>query len=301
MYQLIAIGDITIDEYFKGDSITQEKGRFSLAIGGKYYSDFFHLSLGGSGANVAIHGAQLGLDTAVVAKVGEATFKTVIVQNLIKKTVSTEFLYFDKDHISVSAILLSSTGERTIIKHSDPKKSLDIHETALQHIKQCPLIFIGNMPDISVSERHALVKNIKTKDNCVAINFGSKDSQKGLNELKPLIQDVDMLFLNRYELGDLLGTDGAKLDLKKNQLTALGVTDTMLIVTDSGNGSNVYTEKEIFHQDAVEVTKIVDATGAGDAFTTAFLYKYSLLKNVQESLVFAAEYASQILTKIGAN
>ncbi len=301
MYQLISIGDITIDQYFQGKSFTQENGRFSLAIGGKYYSDYFHLSLGGSGANIAIHGAHLGLDTAVVAKVGEATFKNVIVQNLIKKTVSTEFLYFDRDHISISTILLSSTGERTIIKHSDPKTSIEINETAIEHVKQCPLIFVGNMPDISVAARHTLIKKIKTTENCVAINFGSKDAQKGLSSLSTLINDVDMLFLNRFELGDLLGKDGEKLDLKKNQLKELNIEKTMVIVTDSNNGSYVYTQDAVHHQEAVPVNKIVDATGAGDAYTTAYLYKYSQLKNIQESMAFASEYASQILTKVGAN
>lgn len=301
MYQLISIGDITIDQYFQGKSFTQEDGRFSLAIGGKYYSDFFHLSLGGSGANIAIHGAYLGLDTAVVAKVGEATFKNVIVQNLIKKTVSTEFLYFDRDHISISTILLSSTGERTIIKHSDPKKTIEINETAIEHVKQCPIIFVGNMPDISVADRHTLIKKVKTPENCVAINFGSKDAQKGLKSLSTLIRDVDMLFLNRYELGDLLGIDGEKLDLAKNQAKELDISQTMLIVTDSNNGSYAYTADAVYHQDAVQVAKIVDATGAGDAFTTAYLYKYSQLKNIQDSLAFAAEYASHVLTKVGAN
>lgn len=301
MYQLIAIGDITIDQYFQGESITQENGRFNLAIGGKYYSDFFHLSLGGSGANVAIHGAQLGLDTAVIAKVGESTFKNVIVQNLIKKTVSTEFLYFDRDHISISTILLAPNGERTIIKHSDPKKTIEINETAIEHVKQCPIIFIGNLPDISVAERHSLIKKLKTKENCIAINFGSKDAQKGLKGLQQLIKDVDILFLNRFELGDLLEKDGAKLDLTKNVLKELGVTDTMLVVTDSKAGANVYTDTDVFHQDAVPVQKIIDATGAGDAFTAAFLHKYTQLKNIQESLAYASEYASQILTKIGAN
>ncbi|MBP9816271.1 carbohydrate kinase family protein [Candidatus Woesebacteria bacterium] len=301
MYQLIAIGDITIDQYFKGESLTQEGDRFSLVIGGKYYSDFFHLSLGGSGANVAIHGAYLGLDTAVVAKVGETTFKNVVVQNLIKKTVSTEFLSFDKDHISISTILLAANGERTIIKHSDPKKNIDINETAIEHIKQCPLIFVGNMPDITVDIRHALIKKIKTPENRVAINFGSKDCQKGLKALRQLINDVDTLFLNRYELGDLLEKDGKKLDLTKNQLKELGVEKTLLVVTDSKGGSYAYTEDEVFHQEAVSVPKILDATGAGDSFTAAFLYKYSQLKNIQESLAYASEYASQILTKIGAN
>lgn len=301
MYQLIAIGDITIDQYFQGESFTLDKDRFSLALGGKYYSDFFHLSLGGSGANIAIHGAQLGLDTAVVAKVGETTFKNIIVQNLIKKTVSTEFLYFDRDHMSISTILLAPNGERTIIKHSDPKKTIEINETAIEHVKQCPIIFIGNMSDVSVADRHTLIRKVKTKDNCVAINFGSKDANKGLKSLSQLIKDVDILFMNRFELGDLLGKDGAKLDLSKNMTEELGISDTLLVVTDSKNGSNAYTSSEIYHQDAVQVPKIIDATGAGDAFTAAFLHKYVQLKKIPESLAFAAEYASQILVKVGAN
>ncbi len=301
MYQMISIGDITIDLYFQGDSITQDDGRFQLAVGGKYYSDFFHLSLGGSGANIAIHASNLGLDSAVVAKVGETTFKNVIVQHLIKRSVSTEFLYFDRDHISISSILLTKSGERTIIKHSDPKKHIEIPESAYEPIRKTPLIFIGNAPDISVDERHQLIKKLKTETNTIALNFGSKDCQKGLKSLQQLINDVDILVLNRYEYADLIDKKADKLDLTKNQLKELGSDKLLLLITDSKDGSYAYLGNEVFHQEAVKVSKIADATGAGDAFTSAFLYKYSQLKDIQESLVFASDYASQILTKVGAN
>ncbi|KXK11882.1 MAG: pfkB family carbohydrate kinase [Microgenomates bacterium OLB23] len=112
------------------------------------------------------------------------------------------------------------------------------------------------MPDVSVSDRLTLVKKITTKENLIAINFGSKDAKKGLTSLRPLIDTVDILFLNRYELGDLLGVDGAKLVLTKNMWKELELKETtMLVVTDSKNGSNVYTHADTYYQPAIEVKK----------------------------------------------
>lgn len=301
MYQLISIGDITIDQYYQSDSLTQEKDRFSLVIGGKYYSDFFHLGLGGSGANVAIQGTSLGLDTAVVGKVGEGTFKNVIVQHLIKRTVSTEFLYFDKDYVSISTILLSKSGEKTVVKHSDSKKHIELSETAIEHIKQCPLIFMGNLPDISVAERASLIKKVKSPENIVAMNFGSKDSEKGVEGLSSLIELADIVILNRYEYGDLIGKDGANVDLEKNQHKALKSSPSLIVISDGAKGAYAYSSTDVYYKEAVSVKNIVDTTGAGDAFTAAFLYKYSQLKQVEESLGFANEHASKVLGKIGAN
>ena len=61
MYDLISVGNISIDLYFKGSTFTKDKDRFHLAIGGKYYSDFFHEDIGGGGVNVAVGVAKLGL------------------------------------------------------------------------------------------------------------------------------------------------------------------------------------------------------------------------------------------------
>lgn len=301
MYQLVAIGDITVDIFFQGKTLTQEKDRFNLAIGGKYYSDSFHHGLGGSAANVSIHAAQLGLDSAVVAKVGENAFKNMIVQHLARKTVSTEFLSFDRDHISISSVLLTPSGERTIVKYSDPKDHIYLGDHAVDRIMRSNIVFMGNLPDVSIIERAKVLKAVRSSENLIAINFGSRDCKKGVAKLKRLIIASDILFLNRFELAHLLGKKPEKLNLKKDMRKLLKVDVPLLVVTDSSCGSYAYAADNMYHEPAVKVKKVIDCTGAGDAFTTGFLAKYSDTKDVQASLTYASEFAAKILLRIGAN
>lgn len=301
MYELIAIGDITMDMYFQGDTLTQENGRFSLAIGGKYYTNMFHSGIGGSGGNVAIHASNLGADSAVVATIGETTFKNVIVQTLIKKSVSTEFLHFDRDHTSISTILLSPQGEKTVIKYSDPKEHIHISPHALDRIKTAKIIFMGNLADVSITEREKFLKAIKSETNLVAINFGAKECERGVDSVAPLLAFTDILFLNKFEFCELIKKDPEKIDLSENHFKTVNGAQKLIVVTDGKNGSYVYSSDDVKHQPATKVDKIVDTTGAGDSFTAAFLVKYAENKSIDDALVAAANYSAKQLSDIGAN
>lgn len=301
MYDLIAIGDITMDMYFQGDTLTQEDGRFSLAIGGKYYTNMFHSGIGGSGGNVAIHASNLGANSAVVATIGETTFKNVIVQALIKKSVSTEFLHFERDHTSISTILLSPQGEKTVIKYSDPKEHIHISPHALDRIKTAKIIFMGNLADVSVSEREKFLKDIKSESNLVAVNFGAKECERGVSSVAPLLEYVDILFLNKFEFCELIKEDPEKIDLSENQFKTVKGAQKFIVITDGKNGSYVYSSDAVKHQPATRVDKIVDTTGAGDSFTAAFLVKYAENKSIEDALVSAANYSAKQLSDIGAN
>lgn len=301
MYKLIAVGDITVDIYFKGTQLDEENGRFSLAIGGKYYTDDFYQGLGGSAANVSIHASQLGLDSAVVAKVGENAFKNMIVQNLMKKTVSTEFLYFDSHHISISSILLTQKGEKTVIKYSDPKDHIYVNDTALDRIKMSEIIFMGNLPDVTVTERKEFLKKVRTENNILAINYGSTDTSQGIKYLYQLTKHVDILFVNKYEFSELIGMKAETLDLTKNLHSKVDIEDLTIVVTDGAQGSYVYTKDTVYHQPAEKVQNLVDTTGAGDSYTAAFLVEYAKNKDIQNSMEFASKYVARVIQKLGAN
>lgn len=300
MYQLVAIGDVTIDMFFQGKDMTQDSERFHLAIGGKYYVDAFHQGLGGSAANVSIHSAQLGLDSALVAPVGENAFKNLIVQTLARKSVSTEFLYFEREHMSISSILLSPTGERTIIKYSDPKQHIHLVDHALERIKRSSIVFMGNLQDVPLNERVTFMKNVRSETNLLVINLGGMDCEMGLSKISPLIETVDILVVNRYEFSALLGTDPEKIDLSQNHFNKFPHNLRLIIVTDGAQGSHAYTADAVHSQPAAKVN-VVDATGAGDAFTSAFLVAYTQKKSIEQCLADASTYAGKIVARIGAN
>src|SRR3989337_1672921 len=120
MYDLISIGNISLDLFFQGESLTFEDNRFQLAVGGKYFVNTLYKSVGGGGANVAIGGAKNGLKTAVLGKIGNNNFKPMILEELKNKEVSTSLCQFEEDYLNLSAILLTDKGERSIIHYSPP-------------------------------------------------------------------------------------------------------------------------------------------------------------------------------------
>src|SRR3990167_10100712 len=124
MYDLISVGNISVDLYFKGQSFTKNKERFQLAIGGKYYADYFHEDIGGGGVNVASGVAKLGLRTAVFGKIGNNPFRDVIFKKLTDKKISTEFCQIENDYYKISSIILSENGERTILHYETPSRML---------------------------------------------------------------------------------------------------------------------------------------------------------------------------------
>jgi len=92
MYHLISVGNITIDLYYRGTTLTNKDGRFQLAIGGKYHADYFHEDIGGGGYNVAVGVAKYGLKTAVFARIGNNNFKEAILNKLKQKNISPNFV-----------------------------------------------------------------------------------------------------------------------------------------------------------------------------------------------------------------
>ena len=92
MYDFICIGNISIDLYFKGESLTYKDNRFQLAIGGKYFADEFYEDIGGGGCNVAAGLTKHGYKVAVFAKIGNNPFRELILKKLKDKNIQNFFI-----------------------------------------------------------------------------------------------------------------------------------------------------------------------------------------------------------------
>jgi sugar/nucleoside kinase (ribokinase family) len=305
MYDLISIGSVTIDLYFKGQSLTKKDDRFYLAIGGKYVIDYFYESLGGGGANVAIGASHFGLNTAVLAKVGENVFKQIIIQKLIKKGVSTEFLISEEDYFNISSILLTESGERTIIHYLTPHKSFDLSEIMKQNLTKTRLVYLGSLPDVSISERKELLELFKKNKIITCLNLGVTDCRRPLTEVMPLINFSDILIINTHEFAELIKKPYQEIDFKGknliNHVSTIKLNKKILVLTDGEKGSYLYFNNQFYYQKAIKPKKIVDTTGAGDAYTSGFLSSYLADTNLEKAMRVGAEYATKILEKIGAN
>lgn len=303
MYDLISIGSISIDLYFKGDSLTFKDNRFQLAIGGKYVADHFYTGIGGGGANVAIGGAKLGLKTTVLGKIGNNVFKKIILSKLEENKVSYSLCDFEENYYNVSSILLSPTGERSIIHYVTPHQHLFDDSKKLKEIAKTKIAYLGNLPDISLSERTDFLHFLKKKNVITVLNLGVSDCRKTIKELKNLLDATDIVMINGHEFAELAKAPYNDIHFKEHVVKWYTpfLTDQIVVITEGKKGSYAYFEDTIIHQPAEQISKIIDSTGAGDGFTAGFISEYSRSKNIMKSMEKGSNFAAAILQKMGAN
>ena len=77
------------------------------------------------------------------------------------------------------------------------------------------------------------------------------------------------------------------------------LTEKLLVVTLGSKGSYAFYKGESFFHPAIQVNKIIDTTGCGDAYQAAFAVTFLKTKDIQLSMHAAAKAASIILQAWG--
>lgn len=302
MFDLISIGNITIDMFFKGESLTYEHDRFQLAIGGKYFVDGFHQGTGGGGANVAIAASRSGVKAAVVGKIGENAFKKIILEDLRNEGVDVSLCQMEKEYLIISSILISPSGERSIINYGTPHQHVIHSVESLIALKKTKMIYLGNLPDVSFTEREKILQFLHTQHIPVAVNLGVKDCRRSTEQIEKFMKHVDIIMVNGHEYSELIKKDYKKLDFTHRHTYLIPyLKDKLIVVTDGEMGSYAFKDNIIYYQKAIPVKHIVDTTGAGDGFVGTFLAHYIQTQDIQESMNKGAHYSAKILGKLGAN
>lgn len=110
-----------------------------------------------------------------------------------------------------------------------------------------------------------------------------------------LLADIDILFGNEHEMKALFQTDDLKVTMEKLQKWG-----GLAVITRGAQGVVVVTKEENVFIPAVRNVKVVDVTGAGDAFAAGFLYGYTHNESHVKSGRLGCLFASKIIGKIGA-
>lgn len=258
---------------------------------------------GGSvGNSIALLG-QLGCKTAFIGKVGSDEFGTRFISD-IEKT-GTQFIgenSYNKPSAK-SFVLVTPDGHRTMCTFLGCASEITEEDIDEKHFKDASILYLEgylwDSPDTIAALRKAIDL---AKKNHVKIAFSLSDSfcvsrhKKDFQNL--VINDLDILFANEHEVLELVSRPDfstealAKFFLKNPDLTA--------VVTRSEKGCLVFVSGALFELPAQKVEKVIDATGAGDAFAAGFLYGIVNDFDMEKSAYFGNVLASNIIQKFGA-
>ncbi|MGZ9676829.1 carbohydrate kinase family protein [Flavobacterium sp. GNP001] len=265
----------------------------------------YHRYLGGSPTNVAMNATRLGLNTIMVATVGNDGFGTYIAERLNEVGVNTNHLSVLDDK-STSVIFVSrSEGTPDFI----PYRSADccIYEQQItKDILANTTIFHTTCFALSKNpaQKTILKKAQEAYDlGCklsIDLNYASKlwKSQKkafkvidAYCQFNPLIKisEDDMLRLFEKELPH---EEIFKFFHDKG-------VDTVCLTLGSKGVKLSQKGHQIIQMPAIKIDKVMDSTGAGDAFWSGFLFAYIKEKSTQECLDIALKLAALKLQNVG--
>ncbi|OGK18390.1 hypothetical protein A3G67_03820 [Candidatus Roizmanbacteria bacterium RIFCSPLOWO2_12_FULL_40_12] len=302
MTDLLTVGRIGIDLFYKGDSINTSERDLRLTLGQKYFVSELHEGIGGGGANVAAAAVRNGISAGVLGLVGNNPFKPIILDKMKDLGISTEYCQITKDYLNISSIFVMANGERTIVDYEAVNKGDFIGESKYPLLEQTKAVYLASLPDISLSERVNFLKYAKSKGKFVVVNLGVRDHQKHSDEYLTLLENADMLIMNKTEFGKLSEKPETEIDLEKPISSHLPtLTSKIIVITDGGRGSYGYIQESVLFQPAIPVDRVIDTTGAGDAYTGALLAEYLKSKDLKKAMEKGSQHASVIISKVGAN
>ncbi len=268
------------------------------SIGETILGEDFKAYPGGKGANQCLGIARLGVRAYMVSRVGEDFLADIALRNLrLEPNVVLDYVKSTREaHTGVAFILVDYRGENIIAvaPGADMHVSISDVDEFLDKVSGFKVLLTQlEIPLNTVI--HALKKAFNA--NVVTI----LNPAPAMKLTEDVYSYVDVLTPNRVELETLSGIDINSIDdivRASRKLLAKGVRKAV-VTTLGAHGSIIVTENRVVHVPALKV-KVVDTTGAGDAFNAGLAVALAEGEEIAEAVKWANTVAALKVTKMGA-
>lgn len=259
--------------------------------------DDFAMFPGGKGANQAVAAARLGADVAMIGRLGQDAFGDMFLQVLSEERINSEYVVRDSSEgTGVGTPVIDSDGDNSIIMIPRANKRLSIEDInkASKALGQCDVLLLQLEVPVEASIRAA---EIAHKAHAKVI-LDPAPARNIPEELFPLI---DIIMPNEVEFQMLTGSSADTLEsVKKGAGILMDKGIEVIIVTVGPRGAFVVEEGHARQVPAWPVDKVVDTTGAGDAFAGAFAVALAGGMEISDSVDLAVKAGAYSVTKAGA-
>jgi fructokinase len=266
MPDIVTIGESLIDFLATEREVTLDRARG------------FTIAPGGAPANVAAAVAKLEASSGFIGKVGKDAFGFMIRDTLKEAGVNVDELIVDKYvNTTLAFIAVKENGEPDFVfyrSHCGADLALNQDEINSGYIEDAYILHYGSISFTGEPLRSATIKAIKTargSNKLVSFDPNLRPSlwenmDTAKVEIENGMQYADMVKLTDAELEFITGTS----NLSRGTDMILKYGPRMVFVTRGGDSSYFNNGDISLEYPSFEV-ELVDATGAGDAFTGGVL------------------------------
>lgn len=302
MHDVITVGSSTVDVFAKTKfseliKIMDSKGERDLLAyptGSKLLIEQLEFTTGGGATNTAVALSRLGHKVACISKMGSGSNSEKVRKHLERDKVNTALLVQDKTgRTGYSIILDSIQHDRTILAFKGSNNNLRFNEINLKKLNT-KWFYFSTMMNESFKTLEKLAKFAEKKGIKIAFNTSEYLAEKGIIYSKEILKRTDIFVLNKEEAALLT----KKSDVG-SMLMFLGKFAKIVVITDGKNGANAYDGKYAYRIRANKI-KVVETTGAGDAFASSFLSGMIKKNNIEFALKLARANAESVIQHHGA-
>ncbi len=288
MFDIISFGSAVLDIFV--DTGIPEKGRYlSYPVGSKIAVKNMHFDVGGGGTNTAVAFSRLNLKTGYIGKLSDDFGGKKILKLLKKEKIKFLGVIEKKSIGGYSIILDSKENNRTIFTHKGANNNLKFSELNKSKIKTKWLYLSSSSKDTFKTQKR-IAKRLHKKGTKIAFNPSSYLIEK--KNLKEILKICEILVLNKEEAKMLTKSDNLLEGLNK-----LG--PNIVVITDKNKKVKAYKDGEVYEIIPNKI-KVIERTGAGDAFASGFVAGQVKHKSIEESLKLGLEEGESVIKYFGA-
>ena len=306
MFDIITIGSATRDVFVKSSEMQIVKNkRFKtgrgacFSLGSKIEAEEVHFTTGGSAINTAITFAQQGLQTGVICKIGDDRGGEAILERL--REVRARLLTKPQKNAQTAySVILTAPagGERSILVYRSIAQNLEKQDVFTPSLAKTKWFYITHLGGRSAKIFASLILYAAKNNIRIALNPGKTQLALG-KKLVPLLKYVDVFIVNSEEASYLTGTsltkEGEVFHILNKWVRHLAV------MTKGPKGVEVSDGVHHWRAPILKEPKIVDRTGAGDAFGSGFVAALVRGRSVEDAIQLGSANATAGIGEWGAN
>lgn len=255
---------------------------------------------GGAAATVAANLASLGHKVALAARVGTGPFRETALVNLERTGVDLSHLQEDTDHPTSSILVfVIAGGERTMVSSPSASRRLDAAAFKTRALDQVDAVVVSAYALAGGPSREYALKVLAAaarRKIPVFADLGTGAIRAAGEHLLEDLRGVDYLLMNQHELAALTGEDSISAGVER--LRTYGIERA--VVKLGALGSMVVTPETEALVEPHVVDDVIDSTGAGDAFTAAFVAAVMEGRDPLEAARRANVAGALVATRVGA-
>ncbi|MEM2098929.1 MAG: carbohydrate kinase family protein [Candidatus Bathyarchaeia archaeon] len=287
-FDVIGFGALNVDKLFRVNKIAAAEEE-------SFVEDHVE-ACGGSAANTIVALARLGCKVGFIGKVGNDREGTLLLEDFHREGVDIEgVIHVAHGRSGIVLGFVDRNGARALCVDPGVNDTIKLNEINVKYALQTRFLHLTSFVGDTSFQTQKKLLEILPESVKVSFDPGTLYARRGLAQVEPIIRRTFVLMPNAGELAVLTG----EKDYHKAADKLIGMGVRVVAVKLGGEGCYVTDGRERHLVEAFKV-KVVDTTGAGDAFCAGFLYGLLNGKSLSECGRLGNFVASRCITKLGA-